>query len=166
MAHFAEINSDNEVVRIVVVHNNELLDENGDEQESLGVTFLHNFYNDNTINWKQTSFNGTFRQRYAYLDDGNGPGTYDAVNDVFIDPKPHASWTLDSNFAWEAPIAYPTVTTFTDTPNEFNSEGVYDYQINWDEAAYQADNTKGWTALDHSNNSFEWNTSTLAWDAV
>ena len=44
MAHFAEINSDNEVIRVIVVANDELLDGNGDEQESLGVTFCNTLF--------------------------------------------------------------------------------------------------------------------------
>ena len=34
--------------------------------------------------------------------------TYDAINDVFVAPKPFESWLLSADYLWEAPIAYPT----------------------------------------------------------
>ena len=55
--------------------------------------------------WKQTSYNAAtngFRKHYA------GIGyTYDATADTFITPKPFASWVLDANYDWQAPIDYP-----------------------------------------------------------
>lgn len=100
MAHFAEINASNEVLRVVVVANDELLDENGDEQESLGATFCNNLFGGT---WKQTSYNGNIRKNYA------GIGyTYDSGRDAFIPPKPYASWTLnETTCQWEAPTAMP-----------------------------------------------------------
>ena len=51
---------------------------------------------------KRTSYNNNIRKQYA------GIGyTYDAVADVFIAPKPFASWSLDENYDWQAPIDYP-----------------------------------------------------------
>lgn len=169
MAHFAKVNSeDNTILSIIVVHNNELLDENEEEQESLGIAFLESHYGTPSgYYWKQTSYNNNFRKRLAFPDhgDGLGPGTYDPVNDVFIDPKPYPSWILDSDYAWEAPITRPTVETYTDIPDENRPDGTFRYWIFWDEDAYQADNTKGWKARDAAGVAFEWNTSTLAWDA-
>ena len=53
--------------------------------------------------WIQTSIDGSFRKRYA------GVGyTYDKANDVFIDPKPYASWALDASFDWQPPTAMPS----------------------------------------------------------
>ena len=100
MAHFAEINASNEVLRVVVVANDELLDENGDEQESLGATFCNTLFGGT---WKQTSYNGNIRKNYA------GIGyTYDSGRDAFIPPKPYASWTLnETTCQWEAPTAMP-----------------------------------------------------------
>lgn len=100
MAHFAELNADNEVLRVVVVANDELLDENGDEQESLGVTFCNTLFGGT---WKQTSYNNNIRKNYA------GIGfTYDSTRDAFIPPKPYASWTLnETTCLWEPPTAMP-----------------------------------------------------------
>jgi hypothetical protein len=50
------------------------------------------------------------------------------MNDVFYGPQPYGSWTLTSNWVWEAPIAYP------DDGNAYI----------WNENAYQGDNTQGW----------------------
>lgn len=101
MAHFAEIGMDNIVQRVVVVHNNELLDNFGVEQEVLGRDFCRNLFN--TANWKQTSYNGTFRKNFA------GVGfTYDQDRDAFIPPKPFESWVLvEETCQWTAPVAMP-----------------------------------------------------------
>jgi hypothetical protein len=85
-----------------VVHNNELLDENGIEQEQKGIDFLIN-WSDGYLHWKQTSYNSSFRKNYA------GIGyTYDPQNDAFIPPKPFPSWLLNANAHWEAPVDMPT----------------------------------------------------------
>ena len=111
MAHFAKLDQNNIVIKVSVVHNNELLVD-GTENEQKGITFLHNFFNNND-NWKQTSYNtnggvhqlgGTpLRKNYA------GIGyTYDADKDAFIEPQPYSSWTLNEDTCqWQAPVAYP-----------------------------------------------------------
>jgi len=77
MAHFARL--ENNIVREVIVINNEVLkDENGVEQESIGAQFCADTFGGE---WKQTSYNATFRGRYA----GSGM-TYDAQLDEFIYP--------------------------------------------------------------------------------
>jgi hypothetical protein len=80
MAHFAKLDNDNIVLEVHAVHNNELLDENGQESEAKGIEFLVNWSGGYT-NWKQTSYNGNFRGKYAGVGD-----TYDAQNDVFVAP--------------------------------------------------------------------------------
>lgn len=73
MAHFAEIDSNNKVVRVLVVDNS---------QEHRGQEFL-------AVDcglggtWVQTSYNANFRGKFA----GEGD-IYDAENDVFISPVP------------------------------------------------------------------------------
>lgn len=77
MAHFARL--ENNIVREVIVVNNEvLLDNDGVEQESIGAQFCHDTFGGE---WKQTSYNATFRGKYA----GSGD-IYDPVNDVFTSP--------------------------------------------------------------------------------
>jgi len=100
MAHFAELDTNNVVLRVVVVHNNELLDENGIEQEAKGVAFCESLFGGK---WVQTSYNSAIRKNFA------GEGfMYDADKDAFIPPKPFNSWLLvDDTCTWEAPTTYP-----------------------------------------------------------
>ena len=101
MAHFAKINESNEVTEVVVVNNDVITDENGEEQESLGVQFLRNLYNEPSANWKQTSYN-TIANTHAT------GGTPFRKNYAFIGPKIFSSWTLDEETcAWVAPVAKP-----------------------------------------------------------
>lgn len=84
MAHFARLDATNTVTEVVVVSNDDLIDPNtGQESEQIGIEWLWAFYDDDTIVWKQTSYSGSFRGRYA------GIGyTYDPVLDVFVAPPP------------------------------------------------------------------------------
>jgi hypothetical protein len=97
MAHYAQIEN-GIVVNVIVVNNNELLVD-GVEIESKGSEFCQSLFGGD---WVQTSYNGTIRKQYA------GIGyTYNETADVFIAHQPFPSWSLDSNYDWQAPIAYP-----------------------------------------------------------
>jgi hypothetical protein len=87
MAHFAQLNENNMVTQVIVVHNNELLVD-GIEQEAKGIAFCQNLLGGT---WVQTSYNRTFRKNFA------GIGyTYDAQRDAFIAPQPEGEgWLLD-----------------------------------------------------------------------
>ena len=99
MAHFAKLDENNIVLAVHVV-NNEVLITDGVESEQAGIDFLTGLHGH--TNWKQTSYNGTFRKQYA------GIGyTYSAVDDVFIAPQPYPSWSLDDDFEWQPPIPKP-----------------------------------------------------------
>jgi hypothetical protein len=99
MAHFAELNENNEVLRVIVVSNTELLDKQGQESEQKGIDFCVNLLGGR---WIQTSYNGNFRKNYA------GIGfKYDPANDWFQAPQPYLSWTLDSNALWQPPTPRP-----------------------------------------------------------
>ena len=101
MAHFAKLDENNIVTEVFVVNNEILLKTDGTESEYKGKVFLNGLFGSAT--WVQTSYNGNFRKQYA------GIGfTYDETNDVFIVPQPFNSWVLNTDFDWEAPIAYPT----------------------------------------------------------
>lgn len=92
MSHFAEIDANNIVIR-VLVGDNSLPDEGKSWFETnLGGT------------WIQTSYNATIRKNFA------GIGfTYDAALDAFIPPQPYPSWILDESVCqWAAPQPYPT----------------------------------------------------------
>ena len=108
MASFAKIGLNNKVIEVLSVHDNELLDSNGVEQENIGIDFLTKLTG--WAIWKQTSYNGNFRKNHA------GIGfTYDEDRNAFIPPKPYASWLLnETTCQWEAPVALP------DTENRYN----------------------------------------------
>jgi hypothetical protein len=116
MAHFAQIEN-NIVTQVIVVANEEILDENGQESEQKGIDFCSNLLGGT---WKQTSYNAKIRKNYA------GIGyTYDANKDAFIPPKPFESWVLNEDtYNWECPIPYP------------NDEKMYKWNesiTNWEE---------------------------------
>jgi hypothetical protein len=91
MSHFAEIDENNIVLRVLVGDNNEP-DEGEAFMNSLGGT------------WVKTSYNSTIRKNYA------GVGyLYDSDRDAFIAPKPYQSWILNEDTCqWEAPTPMPT----------------------------------------------------------
>ena len=108
MAHFAQLNESNIVTQVIVVHNNELLDENGNESEQKGIDFCIAHYGGT---WIKTSYNANIRKNYA------GVGyTYDSERDAFIPPMPpttvpgpeidggtiEVTWTLNEDTCnWE-----------------------------------------------------------------
>lgn len=99
MAHFAEIDENNIVKRVLVVDNS---------LEHRGEDFLAN---DLGLGgrWIQTSYNNNFRKQYA------GIGfTYDETNDVFISPQPFPSWTLDKYFDWQPPVVQTNPLSYWD----------------------------------------------------
>lgn len=100
MAHFAQTEN-NIVTKVIVVANQDILDENGQESEQKGIDFCSNLLGGT---WKQTSYNGNIRKNYA------GIGyTYDESRDAFIAPKPYNSWLLDETTCqWKAPVEMPT----------------------------------------------------------
>ena len=100
MAHFAKLEN-NIVTKVIVVSNQDILDENGQENEQKGIDFCSNLLGGT---WIQTSYNGRIRKNYA------GIGyTYDETLDAFIAPKPYASWLLNETTAqWKAPVDMPT----------------------------------------------------------
>ena len=103
MAHFAELDTNNIVLRVVVISNDDLLDENGIEQEALGIAVCKQIFGGDT-KWKQTSYNSAFRKHYA------GIGfKYDEDADIFYYPTcVFPSWVLDENFDWQPPIPRPS----------------------------------------------------------
>jgi hypothetical protein len=100
MAHFAQLNEENLVTQVIVVANQDTADQDGVENEAIGIEFCTNLLGGR---WVQTSYNANIRKNYA------GIGyKYDATLDAFIPPQPFESWTLNEETAqWEAPTSYP-----------------------------------------------------------
>ena len=163
MAHFAELESKtdptgftsdtHQVVKRVVVVGNDISTANGplgeNDMHVDGETWCINFFGGGV--WKQTSYNNNFRKIYA----GIGM-VYDPAKDKFITSQPHASWSLDENDDWQAPIAYPTILDDGADPS------VWWYFIKWNDEKYQADNTKGWEATKSNDEAetktiYDWN---------
>ena len=157
MAHFAEIDKDNKVIRVLAACNQDIADNGGELSEQAAKHFETVCpLSSNGVKWVQTSYNHNFRKKYAGIGD-----VYDPVKDKFLAQQPYASWSLDSSDDWQAPITYPTVTNdgkagTEEDPNEWV------YVISWNETKYDADNTKGWEALKSDDTSdtptkYDWN---------
>jgi hypothetical protein len=78
MAHFAELDNNNYVTRVIVVDNASISDASGNESEELGIQFCHSLLGGK---WLQTSYNGNFRNKFAAIND-----YYDSSSDSFISP--------------------------------------------------------------------------------
>jgi len=89
MSHFAKLDSNNVITEVIVSEKD----------------FINSGLVGDEFVWVQTSYNNNFRGRYA------GVGyTWNKVNEVFISPQPYPSWSLDSNYTWQAPVNPPPVT--------------------------------------------------------
>lgn len=102
MAHFAQLDANNIVTQVIVVNNNVIKDSSGTEHEDLGIAFCKELFGADT-NWKQTSYNATFRRKFAAVGE-----FYNAEADAFMEPKPYPSWTLNTNpIRWDPPVPEP-----------------------------------------------------------
>ncbi len=125
MAHFAEIDENNIVLRVLVTDNE---DPNGDEGhqwliDNLGGTWVKTSFN----TWcNQHPSETPFRKNFALVG-----GTYDPERDAFIDPRPQDlngnpfySWNLnEETCCWEPPVPKP--------------EDWRSYRYTWDEESLQ-----------------------------
>lgn len=118
MAHFAQLDENNVVMQVIVVHNNELVDskqttvnEDGSvsvavvESEQKGIDFCKSLFGADT-RWVQTSYNNNFRGKYAGVGDTFEDG-------VFVSPLPPAvevSQQTESVVAMES-TSIPTLTS-------------------------------------------------------
>ena len=107
MAHFAEIDSTNRVIRILVADQVEIDNYGGDESETAAARFKKTApLSELGVKWVQTSKARAFRKLFASEGD-----IYDAAKNKFLRPQPYASWTLDGNDDWQAPEAKPVTYT-------------------------------------------------------
>lgn len=100
MAHFAELDDSNKVLRVVVIKNEDTADAKGVEKEYIGAAWCERLFGGR---WVQTSYNGSIRARYA------GIGMfYNEQHDIFVREQPFSSWTIDAvEKDWVAPVAMP-----------------------------------------------------------
>jgi len=174
MAHFAKLGVNGKVLSVEVVADADCQGADGTEMESIGIDFLNKTHG--WPLWAKTSYNTRGGKYYnadgteasdqskAYRGNYAGIGyTWDEDNEIFWPKQPHASWTKNNSTAsWVAPITYPSVLDDGQDPV------VFTYEISWNEAGYQADNTKGWEATKSNDSAdpktiHDWNGS--AWVA-
>jgi hypothetical protein len=108
MAHYAFINSDNVVVKVIAGVDEIVTQLDNNVEVGGSSEAWEQFYENQSwhqgLTCKRTSYNGNIRGRYA------GIGyKYDADADVFVAPQPYPSWTLDSNYDWQPPTPKPVV---------------------------------------------------------
>ena len=114
MAHFAEIDSNNVVLRVVVVDNSDTAMADGTETESIGIAHCQKLFGGT---WVQTSYNSKQRKNFA-----SKGYTYDSGRNAFIPPKPYNSWVLDdSTCRWVAPVNAPSDAS-KENPYTWNEE--------------------------------------------
>ena len=84
MPYYAEINSSNEVLRVIAVHTKIWC------EYHLGCEWVRTYYNKEGKNYAGVWF------------------TYHPDKDNFSAPQPFPSWTLDDTYTWQPPIPYPS----------------------------------------------------------
>ena len=167
MAHFAKIGDDNIVIETQVIADADIMVD-GVESEDRGIEILEQLTG--WSNWKKTSYN-TYEGKRCSPDNhtktdeagfrGNfaGPGAiWDETNQIFYNPKPFASWTLNVTEAkWEPPVARPTDFS-TGTEGQYYSHSWNESNLRWE--AFLND------AADVSVNTHYWDATNLNWVAI
>ena len=147
MAHYAELGVDNIVKRVLYIDTIKCMTNGGIEKEEIGREYLETQHGGT---WIKCSFNtyGNVHNEGGTPFRANYPGQgdyYNSTYDIFHAPRPTdmngqscISWTLNTTTGlWTPPITKPT---YTNDPSVDEVPHYYE----WDESAYQADNTKGW----------------------
>ena len=151
MAHFAKIGMNGKVIQVLTMDNEEMKDADGNEVEANGQQWLERHNNWPAQMWIQTSYN-TSRNTHSSGDNtkafrGNYAGIgyeWDEDNNIFWPKKPYASWVKNTTTAnWESPIG--DAPALSSEEQSQNDAGTHLWEYTWDEDAYQADNTVGWT---------------------
>ena len=127
MAHFAKLGANGKVIQVLTLNNNDMLNGDGVEDETVGQQYLERHNNWPAQMWIQTSYNTTqnthssgdnskaFRGNYA------GIGyIWDEDNNIFFPPKPYSSWVKNTTTArWDSPIGdAPALTAEQESQNE------------------------------------------------
>ena len=159
MAHFAEIKqSDNIVIRVIVVSDNDLANNGGEYSTESETWVKNNIPNDPILlaefsgsypatYWKQCSYNNNTRNQYP----GKNAHYYDSAKDKFICVKPYDSWSLNSDDDWQAPTAMPVQS------NLLNNDPPLSGPL-WEESNAR------WSARSENNNYYVWNATNSTWD--
>jgi hypothetical protein len=152
MAHFAELDNDKKVLRVVVIDNTDVTN-NGGDQSTAAENFVKTIvpFSENGKSWKQTSYNGNFRKQFAVVN-----GTYDADKNKFILQTPEGDgWTVNSDGDWVAPDGYPSKLTYT------HESVTLSWDVRWNAS------TSGWTGIQRKideSKIWTWNNSSEDWE--
>ena len=138
MGHWAEIDENNIVLRVIVIKEAELDTGNWGDKSKWIKTSYNTFEGKHYVpkdhqDWSEESSDQSKALRFRYAGVGM---KYDSTNDVFYEQQPFSSWTLNTTtWMWDPPLTTPTLT------DEEMTAGKY---YEWNESLYQSDNTKGW----------------------
>ena len=144
MAHFAKINEENKVLTILYIEDANCLDENGNESELVGQTYLEKHNNWSKNLWIKTSYN-TKNNKYYNSDLSEGDqskafrgnyaeigGTWDNENQIFWGKQPYPSWVKNyTNASWESPIGNEPA--YTEEQDNQVALGTHDWVYLWNE---------------------------------
>ena len=145
MAHFAKISQENEVLQVLTLDDENMLNAENIETESIGQQYLEQHNNWPANLWIQTSFNTIGNQHILNETPfrGNYAATgfiWDETNQMFFSPQPYASWTKNlSTATWEPPIAKPSLTS--EQQNQ-NNQKTNKWWYGWNET------TQAWELTD------------------
>ena len=141
MAHFAKINDENIVEKVIVINNVDVLNSSGDEEEGIGVAFCRELYGQEGV-WKQTSYNKNMRGNYAgigmtYMERVETLGV--ASTDVFMGTQPYPSWAVGIETAkWYAPTPPGDAPALSDSERDAGK-----YYV-WNESNYNSNPATAW----------------------
>ena len=141
MASFAKLNTNNQVIGVIIVNDDDIKDNNGVPAEGIGVGFLQKNYGADTI-WKQSPKGNLAGIGMTYITNVTTLGV--ASTDIFIGgTKPHASWSIGINTAtWYPPDNPGEAPALTDSDKTAGK-----YYV-WNESNYQSNPSTAWVLTD------------------
>ena len=147
MAHFAKLGANGKVIQVLTMDNDNMLNADGVEDETVGQQWLETHNNWPAQMWIQTSYN-TSANTHSSGDNskafrGNYAGIgyeWDEDNNIFWPKSPYASWVKDTTTAtWKSPIG--DAPAFTAEQESQNAAGTHQWRYNWNESSQTWDLT-------------------------
>ena len=145
MAHFAKLGANSKVIQVLTLNNEDMLNADGVEDESVGQQYLETHNNWPAQMWIQTSYNtvGNQHKNGGTAFRGNYAGIgyeWDEDNQIFWPKKPYASWVKHTESAsWKSPIGDAPALTAEQTSQ--NEAGTHQWFYNWNESGQSWDLT-------------------------
>jgi hypothetical protein len=171
MAHFAELNSDNIVLRVVVIDNNDVNNNGGDQSEQAAKYVEKISPLIGGVKYVQTSIHSNFRRSFA----GIG-GKYIPEKDIFIGSQPYPSWSFDSDYYWQPPVVRPTDGSNGSLDQRYKDTSITSFKNEYGEviqipnglpaAIYWTEEIVSWTCIDEKDVMRKWIPSNQSWEIV